>query len=125
MPKSIVAYLKKQAGLGDGMGVGGPRQGIGGPDVCRCPECGTEVEHARGVPCRSTECPECGTPMVGAMMKTAAEGSPKVDALSEKATQYGTKLREALLKSGATKDDARKVLGGFNRGFAPIWRKVK
>jgi len=45
---------------GEGQGVGGPRQGIGGPDTCECPKCGHKVPHEAGVPCADMECPECG-----------------------------------------------------------------
>jgi len=52
--------------LGRGMGVGGPRQRMGGASKCRCPKCGYTVPHNRGTPCRNVKCPKCGTPMVGA-----------------------------------------------------------
>jgi hypothetical protein len=52
--------------LGDGRGVGGPRQGIGGADVCVCPECGHTQKHEKGTPCASIKCEKCGSPMRGA-----------------------------------------------------------
>lgn len=56
-------HAKKE--LGEGVGVGGPRQGVGGADICVCPSCGHEMEHERGTPCAETECPECGATMQG------------------------------------------------------------
>lgn len=50
---------------GQGQGVGGPRQGDGGADICKCPKCGETVPHDRGEPCTSIKCPKCGTAMVG------------------------------------------------------------
>ena len=38
----------------------------GGPERCQCPDCDTEIEKTRGVPCREEKCPECGTMMVAA-----------------------------------------------------------
>ncbi|MFW5985143.1 MAG: hypothetical protein ACOCQ1_02585 [Halanaerobiaceae bacterium] len=38
----------------------GNRAGAGPGGKCICPECGTEVDHKRGVPCIERECPECG-----------------------------------------------------------------
>ena len=51
--------------LGDGQGVGGPRQGVGGAGNCECPKCGKTVRHERGTPCTEQKCPECGAPMPG------------------------------------------------------------
>ena len=50
---------------GDGVGVGGDKQGDGGTDVCICPKCKEEIKHNRGIPCNEVKCPKCGTPMVG------------------------------------------------------------
>jgi predicted DNA-binding protein (UPF0251 family) len=30
------------------------------PDICVCPECGVELPHRKGEPCRETSCPQCG-----------------------------------------------------------------
>jgi len=35
----------------------------GRPDICVCPECGIELPHLKGEPCRENECPHCGTPL--------------------------------------------------------------
>lgn len=50
---------------GKGQGVGGPRQGDGGTDICKCPSCGAEAPHQRGIPCNEQKCPKCGASMVG------------------------------------------------------------
>lgn len=52
--------------LGEGKGVGGKRQGIGGANKCICPSCGFTETHDRGTPCTNRTCPKCGTKMVGA-----------------------------------------------------------
>ena len=62
----VVAHISAE--LGEGKGVGGPRQGVGGADKCVCPQCGYEVEHERGVPCAGVKCPQCGVPMGGGVM---------------------------------------------------------
>jgi hypothetical protein len=41
-------------GLGPGDGLG-----IGGTDICVCPECGYEETHEKGVPCSKYVCPVC------------------------------------------------------------------
>lgn len=56
---------KKEKALGEGRGVGGDRQGVGGTDICACPKCGHEEKHERNVPCTEMKCPKCGTKMVG------------------------------------------------------------
>lgn len=38
----------------------------GAPGVCRCPVCGFEQPHERGIPCGSMVCPACGAGMVRA-----------------------------------------------------------
>jgi len=49
-------------GTGRGMGMGAGR-GFGGPQKCKCPKCGKEVPHTRGMPCVKQKCPECGSMM--------------------------------------------------------------
>lgn len=46
-------------------GKDGSPEGVGGTDVCVCPECGEEVPHDRGTPCNKMKCPECGAAMTG------------------------------------------------------------
>jgi hypothetical protein len=51
------------AGTSGGHGrMGGTGAGAGG--VCRCPVCGSEVPHERGIPCNVRKCPDCGATMV-------------------------------------------------------------
>jgi predicted Fe-Mo cluster-binding NifX family protein len=42
----------------------GTGQGAGTCGVCVCPDCGTTVDHVRGVPCSEETCPQCGSRMV-------------------------------------------------------------
>jgi len=49
---------------GKGIGRGGGRQGMGGPQNCVCPKCDYKVPHTRGVPCLDAKCPKCGTSMM-------------------------------------------------------------
>jgi len=70
---------KTEKALGEGQGVGGERQGIGGAGLCVCPECGYEQKHERGVACADIECPECGTPMKGKVGKDTIFKIMKVD----------------------------------------------
>ena len=51
--------LKKALGQRTG------REGTGGTDTCKCPKCGYETTHRRGVPCNKIKCPKCGTKMTG------------------------------------------------------------
>jgi len=53
------------AAFGDGQGVGGPPQGLGGVDHCSCPDCEVVVPHEKGTPCNTVPCPECNLPMQG------------------------------------------------------------
>ena len=50
---------------GMGLGRGGLRQGDGGATKCICPQCGYEVPHERGIPCREQKCPKCNILMIG------------------------------------------------------------
>lgn len=54
------------AEAGRGRGCRGQAGGQGAPGVCRCPVCGYEQSHARGIPCGSMVCPACGAGMVRA-----------------------------------------------------------
>lgn len=57
---------KESKALGEGQGVGGARQGVGGAEWCICTECGHMVKHKRNVPCADRECPKCDGGMRGA-----------------------------------------------------------
>jgi hypothetical protein len=59
----FMQFLKK--GLGQGRGVGGDKQGVGGTDECVCPACGAKTPHERGTPCTEVPCPDCGGMMAG------------------------------------------------------------
>ena len=50
---------------GTGQGVGLPRKGEGGRDVCKCPVCGSTAPHQRGIPCTQQKCSKCGSFMTG------------------------------------------------------------
>jgi predicted Fe-Mo cluster-binding NifX family protein len=59
-------------GTGGGRGKRGGRGGRGAGrgtgrgeicGVCVCPNCGTTVDHVRGVPCFEVSCPKCGSSM--------------------------------------------------------------
>jgi len=64
--KSVAeAVTKILEGRGEGMGVGGPRQGDGGADACYCPECDKSFPKQKGVPCQTGKCPTCGGKLVG------------------------------------------------------------
>lgn len=67
---AVVGRAKKEA-RGEGVGVGGEKQGDGGAQTCVCPECGAEKEHERGKPCAEVKCPKCGVAMVGKEQKEA------------------------------------------------------
>jgi len=55
--------MEKGMGFGGGRGrMSGFAAGIGG--LCKCPKCGYEQAHARGIPCVRTKCPKCRTLMV-------------------------------------------------------------
>lgn len=74
--KKRFLFLK---GLGEGRGVGGDPQGIGGADYCVCSKCGYSVKHekagaAKSLPCLKIKCPECGTPLKGSKTKKLPEG---------------------------------------------------
>jgi len=58
-------FIEKTSELGKGMGVGGPRQMVGGASKCVCPSCGHTQTHDRGTPCADVSCEKCGTKMQG------------------------------------------------------------
>jgi hypothetical protein len=50
---------------GYGRGSGGPRQGMGGPGLCKCLNCWYTIPHTRGTPCATMSCPKCGSRLAG------------------------------------------------------------
>ena len=81
---SAKAWVKENANktekaLGQGRGIGGDRQGVGGTDICICPDCGHEVKHERNTPCAEMKCPECGATMQGKAEKSTMFKIVKVD----------------------------------------------
>ena len=77
---------------GDGRGVGGERQGDGGADICKCPNCGYTTKHEKGTPCQETSCPKCGTKMVGVNQKSVVKA--KITNFEEKRRQLGMSVEE-------------------------------
>ena len=57
--------LRLVASRGQGLGVGGERQGDFGADVCVCPKCGFNIPHEKGTPCLENLCPSCGIKLIG------------------------------------------------------------
>jgi len=77
---------------GEGIGVGGERQGDGGADYCICPNCGYKETHTKGIPCSEKKCPKCGTPLKG--INKSLELKAKVTNLEEKRKQLGMSVSE-------------------------------
>jgi len=87
--------IKKE--LGEGTGVGGPRQGIGGAKYCVCPKCGYSIEHAqigegKSKPCASIKCPKCGTKMAGSKTKELSKLKKAHISIDSDGTVKGTKI---------------------------------
>jgi hypothetical protein len=87
----VVAHVTAE--IGEGKGVGGPQQGVGGADKCVCPQCGYEAEHERGVPCAGVKCPKCGVPMGGSVAKAEKETT---NVLAQEETMPDKELNERL-----------------------------
>ena len=52
-------------GQGRGLVSGAGRGfGYGGPKTCKCPNCGKEVTHRKGIACTQMKCPKCNIRMV-------------------------------------------------------------
>lgn len=52
--KALIKELKGSWGKNSGRG-----QGMGGTEICICPQCKEEFTHPRGIPCIEQECPKC------------------------------------------------------------------
>jgi len=73
--KIIDSISKLEEGRGDGQGQGGNKQGDGGADKCKCPKCGNEQAHEKGIPCNEIKCSKCGTAMGGTNSSDVKESS--------------------------------------------------
>jgi len=73
MNEKITSYfideITKIAARGEGMGVGGMRQGLGMPDSCVCPKCGKSYPKSGGSPCNLQTCTKCGVPLTSSGKK--------------------------------------------------------
>jgi len=58
--------LQKNRTWGQNAGRG---QGLGGSEVCICPECKKEIPHKKGMPCIQQECSKCKVPLRGKFCK--------------------------------------------------------
>lgn len=65
---------KKEAEMEEARGLGTAPSGLGGTDICVCPDCGYETEHTRGKACNTISCPKCGTKLAGKGMPQPAKG---------------------------------------------------
>ncbi|MCK4783320.1 MAG: hypothetical protein KAV87_06180 [Desulfobacteraceae bacterium] len=117
---------KKEKALGEGRGVGGPRQGVGGAEICVCPKCGYEEEHERGDPCAKIKCPKCGTPMVGKAQKQAIFKIIKIDKAKKLAGgivyEPNTEDTQGDL---ASKEEIEKALTSFMKRYATDTKRIK
>jgi predicted DNA-binding protein (UPF0251 family) len=60
LDKELVSDTKRTWGRNVGRG-----QGLGGSDICICPNCKKEIPHRRGIPCIQQECPDCKVALRG------------------------------------------------------------
>jgi hypothetical protein len=51
--------------LNEARGKGTGPEGVGGTDVCVCPQCKREYPHMRGTPCNQRLCKTCHVPLTG------------------------------------------------------------
>ena len=138
---SARAWIKEQSAkaekaLGEGRGIGGERQGVGGAEICVCPKCGHEEKHERNVPCAKVKCPKCGTPMIGKAQKK------KMLAKTEKGTTTFKiiKVDKAKRLAGgivyepetedtqgdlASKEEIEKMMHGFMKRYATDSKRIK
>ena len=108
-PLTGVAVQKEAQATGQGMGVGGPVQQVGGTDTCYCPKCDITAQHDRGTPCSEIACPKCGGPMTG-MAKEAAE--------------KGKELKPGSLKGGKSEPAKKGTKPGSGARFKAVKKKL-
>ncbi|MEW6095578.1 MAG: ChaB family protein, partial [bacterium] len=95
-------WIKNEA-LGQGKGVDGPTQGIGGAKYCVCDSCGYWEEHNRSIPCNDINCPKCGTPLKGSnevtKMQTIKESiNTKIEQIKNEVGKRNAKADEERLR---------------------------
>lgn len=119
--KKVSAASRSREARGQGMGVGGPRQGDFGASTCVCPECGAKVSHPKGTPCLDLKCPKCGAAMQGVDGETAPpdkeKSPPDKDAITaalHRRTTFEAAKRQAWAEleslTAARPDEAGRVL---------------
>jgi len=105
----IITSESIKEGRGEGRGVGGPRQGDGGVDVCKCSNCGTILPKQKGTPCKEKYivCPNCGeeNTICGINVKEA------YDTMTPSTNTVGTEkdVRKVIAKGITDKQDAENV----------------
>lgn len=106
---------------GEGQGVGGERQSVGGTDTCYCHDCSISIKHKRGEPCNDLKCPKCGNPLTGIeksknhslkneinqMEKEVTKLEKEATALTEE-KELRKKLEEMVLKVKTMQDKLTK-----------------
>jgi len=108
-PKCNVALIGEsivKEGRGEGIGVGGLRQGDGGASKCICSSCGTAYKHERGVPCTETPCPVCGS--VGRGSSESIEKSIMKSKENEKC-KTNTKKKTAKTKKAKKEESSESI----------------
>ena len=120
-PANRKSFLFYKA-LGDGAGVGGERQGIGGAKYCVCPKCGEVIEHKRvgqgeSVPCQKIKCPKCGVLMVGSNTKTIKGGEKKMNLedLKNKITDLRKKIEDFSSEEPPTEESIELISKSFDK----------
>jgi len=109
-------------GLGEGVGVGGERQGTGGAKYCVCPKCGEVIEHEKtgqgeSIPCQKIKCTKCGTLMVGSNEKTLKGGEKKMklEELKEGVLDLKKKVGEFSGEEPATEESLNLINEAFEK----------
>lgn len=101
---------------GQGQGVGKPKQGTGGVDSCKCPECSHVIKHERGTPCVDIKCPKCGANMEPDSNSYADLTEIKDMAVFKVGTHNGDKYDEGTLDS---------IISNFKKLYDSIRPKLK